>query len=223
MNLAAARPCAFFGPGGAAPRTPDFCRRVPGLVPADEEISASGPSSFWRGPKGTKSPLRGTNPSDKGRPPGFFPLRTPSSSQSPLSFVSAQGRRKLRFASLLVLSPPKPLTLGFGGGPKAGEQNWCVTLTTGVLLLTLPATHGGPRPFAQVTCHPVPRLWAPALGVQACEPAPLTAQAPKGPASGGVSPGPQAPKHTDAAGRRPSGEAAQPRLKDAGKRSRQSN
>ena len=26
-----------------------------------------------------------------------------------------------------------------------GEQNWRVTLTTGVRLLTLPATHGGPR------------------------------------------------------------------------------
>ena len=46
-----------------------------------------------------------------------------SSSQSPLCFVSTQGRRKLRFASLLLLSPPKPLTLGFGGGPEAGEQN----------------------------------------------------------------------------------------------------
>ena len=78
-----------------------------------------------------------------GRPGGETP-----SSQSPLCSVSAQERRKLRFASLLVLSPPKPLTLGFGGGPKAGEQNWCVTLTTGVRLLTLPATHGGPRPFA---------------------------------------------------------------------------
>ena len=43
-----------------------------------------------------------------------------SSSQSPLCFVSAQGRRKLRFAPLLLLSPPKPLTLGFGGDPERG-------------------------------------------------------------------------------------------------------
>ena len=50
---------------------------------------------------------------------------------------------------------------------------------TGAHLLTLPATQGGPRPFAQLTCHPVSRLWAPAFGVQACGSAPLTAQAPK--------------------------------------------
>ena len=56
----------------------------------------------------------------------------------------------------------------------------------GVRLLTLPATHGGPRPFAQLTCHPVPRLWAPTLGVQAWGSAPLTAQAPKCPANLGA-------------------------------------
>ena len=32
---------------------------------------------FSHGRKVGKSPLRGTNPSDKGRPPGFDPLRTP--------------------------------------------------------------------------------------------------------------------------------------------------
>ena len=56
---------------------------------------------------------------------------------------------------------------------------------TGVLLPTLPATHGGPRPFAQLTCYPVPRLWAPGAGVQACGPVPLTAHTPKCPARPG--------------------------------------
>ena len=38
---------------------------------------------------------------------------------------------------------------------------------TGVLLLTPSATQGGPRPFADLACHPVPRLRAPGIGVQA--------------------------------------------------------
>ena len=43
-----------------------------------------------------------------------------SSSQSPLCFVSAQGRRKLRFTSLLLLSPPNPLRWASAGAPKKG-------------------------------------------------------------------------------------------------------
>ena len=51
---------------------------LPVLAPASAfRVSPGRASSFWHGPKGTKSPLRGTNPSDKGRPPGFDPLRTP--------------------------------------------------------------------------------------------------------------------------------------------------
>ena len=42
-----------------------------------------------------------------------------------------------------------------------GEQNRCQPLSTGAHLLTPPATQDGLRPFAQVTCHFVPRLWAP--------------------------------------------------------------
>ena len=49
------------------------------------------------------------------RPPGRSPGT--SSSQSPLSFVSAPRTAKTPPAPLLLLSPPKPLTLGFGGGP----------------------------------------------------------------------------------------------------------
>ena len=49
----------------------------------------------------------------------------------------------------------------------------------GAHLLTPSATHGGPRPFADLICHPISRLRAPNLGVQACGSAPLTAQAPE--------------------------------------------
>ena len=44
---------------------------------------------------------------------------------------------------------------------------------------TLPAAHGGLRPFAVLPCNPLRRSWAPTHGVQACGSAPLTAQAPK--------------------------------------------
>ena len=54
-------------------------------------------------------------------------------------------------------------------------------LLSGVRLLTLSATPGGPRPFAQLTCNLLRRLWAPDLGVQACGPAPLTARHARGP------------------------------------------
>ena len=64
-----------------------------------------------------------------------------SSSQSPLCFVSAQGRRKLRFASLLLLSPPNPLRWASAGAPKKG--------------LPAPAETGG---------GPVVVLWGEAAG-----------------------------------------------------------
>ena len=53
-------------------------------------------------------------------------------------------------------------------------------------LLTLPATQGGPRPFAVLPYNLLHRLWAPHLGVQACWPAPLTAHTPKCPAIPGA-------------------------------------
>ena len=53
-------------------------------------------------------------------------------------------------------------------------------------MLTLPATQGGPRPFADLPCNLLRRLWAPGAGVQACGPAPLTAQGLKYPARPGA-------------------------------------
>ena len=115
--------------------------------PSNVPVSPGRATYFLHAQKVGTDAHRGTNPSDKGRPPGFDPLRTP------------------------VFT---------------GEQNWCVTLTTGVRLLTHPATQGGSRPFAVLPYNLLHRLWAPHLGVQACWPAPLTAYTPKCPAIPGA-------------------------------------
>ena len=43
----------------------------------DDEVSPGRATYFLRAQKVGKDAHRGTNPSDKGRPPGFAPLRTP--------------------------------------------------------------------------------------------------------------------------------------------------
>ena len=73
-------------------------------------------------------------------------------------------------------SRPPPMYPHFYGGVKSVQRS-----ISGAHLLTPPATPGGPRPFAQLTCNLLRRLWAPALGVQACGPAPLTARHARGP------------------------------------------
>ena len=93
----------------------------------------------------------------------------------------------------------------------------------GARILILPTTHGGLRPFAEVTCEaPAPPMGAYIL-CSSLRSAPLTAQAPKCYAIPGAPPGLQAPKQTDAGGRRPWMEPAQPRVQDAGKRGAHSN
>ena len=77
-----------------------------------------------------------------------------------------------------------------------GAQNRCKTLLTGVRLLTPPATHGGPRPFADLPYNLLRRLWAPTLGVQACGPASLTAHYAEGPRPARRPDGVRQPKHT---------------------------
>ena len=77
-------------------------------------------------------------------------------------------------ALLTVGPPPKNPRKGYGGVSRGAVSSFRRASST------LPATHGGLRPFAQVTCHPVSRLWAPVFGVQACGAAPLTAHAPQG-------------------------------------------
>ena len=64
----------------------------------------------------------GLGPPGRGHAHRIFPLRTPSSSQSPLCSVSAE-RRKLRTAFLLVLSPPDPLRWAPAGAPFTGAQD----------------------------------------------------------------------------------------------------
>ena len=73
-------------------------------------------------------------------------------------------------------SRPPPMYPHFYGGVKSVQRS-----ISGAHLLTPPATPGGPRPFAQLTCNLLRRLWAPDLGVQACGPAPLTARHARGP------------------------------------------
>ena len=66
---------------------------LPGLVPADGfPVSPGRASSFSHARKGTKSAHRGTNPSDKGRPPGFDPLRTPGLRGRKIGAVSYSWR-----------------------------------------------------------------------------------------------------------------------------------
>ena len=119
-------------------------------------------SSFWHGPKGTKSPLR----------------------------VCASGSTSAPRAGLAHSRPP-PKNPRF-----TGAQNRCKTLLTGVRLLTPPATHGGPRPFADLPYNLLRRLWAPTLGVQACGPASLTAHYAEGPRPARRPDGVRQPKHT---------------------------
>ena len=120
-------------------------------------------------------------------------------------------------ALLTVGPPPKNPRKGYGGVSRGAVSSFRRASST------LPATHGGLRPFAQVTCHPVSRLWAPVFGVQACGAASLTVHTPKCLAIPGALPGPQVPKRKDAGARRASKEPAQPRVQDAGKRGTQSN
>ena len=52
---------------------------------------------------------------------------------------------------------------------------------SGVRLLTLPSTHGGLRPFAQVTSHPAPPPMGAWCGCSSLRPAPLTVHRTPGP------------------------------------------
>ena len=80
----------------------------------------------------SKAPPLGGRSRTGGRPPkrvfGFF-LHEQKETRPQAKLVVAKSAL-LRFhpravktspAPLLLLSPPKPLTLGFGGGPEAGE------------------------------------------------------------------------------------------------------
>ena len=80
-----------FWHGSKGTKSALFCRRVP-ASPMVCRVSSRQTSSFSHARKGTKSAHRGTNPSDKGRPPGFIPLCTPGLRESRIGAVSSFRR-----------------------------------------------------------------------------------------------------------------------------------
>ena len=209
--------------------TRSFCRRVP-ASPMDCRFSHrrafGAPAETQRqrfrwgedeqgSGRSFRRPWAETKPSglcdDEFRPEGRVPFGT--ARKEPKGGIGGRPPIRKEPRALHAHSRPPPKNPWF-----TGEQNRCQSLLTGAHLLTPSATHGGPRPFAQVTCSSVPRLRAPGAGVQACGSALLTAHTPKCITIPGVLPGPQAPKHKYAQARRAPGGAAQPRVQDAGKR-----
>ena len=196
---------------------------LPGLVPADGfPVSPGRASSFSHARKGTKSAHRGTNPSDKGRPPGFGPLCTPfyggvksvrpSNDRRAPADTPHHARRPPAFCRLALQSSAPPMGA------------WCGCSSLWALRL---------RPHPP-RCARHLLLKEKAFGTAGSFAFPLRGRWhseavtdevlwPHGPTQPGAYPGPQAPKHTDAEARRASGEAVQPRVKDAGKRSTQCN
>ena len=91
-------------------------------------------------------------------PTGGFRFRP----EGRVSFCSCRKKPKTRLGGVPPVRPRPQgrASLTVGPPPKnprfTGEQNRCVPLTTGVRLLTLPATHGGPRPFADLICFSRP-------------------------------------------------------------------
>ena len=93
------------------------------------------------------------------RPKRLHP-RTPSSSQSPLGFVSACGENCTR--SLAPPLPTKPASLGFCGGPMTGASAEVQRQLSGVLDTTVRQSLRQAMPFCGQSDgrlkHPVGRL-----------------------------------------------------------------
>ena len=134
-----------------------FTKYAPGQV---FSLQVLGSLSVFRvvpfaGSSGKSFGLPGLVPADgfRFRPEGRVPFGT--ARKEPKGGLGAQAR--LNFGTEGV-----PRTQGLP--PKnprfTGEQNRCIVLTTGVLLLTPSATQGGPRPFADLSC----RTSAPPMG-----------------------------------------------------------